>query len=111
MRWIKKVIIWAVCLCALFPIVCNILVVATTSGRVYDTQDKLPEHRMALVLGTSHRTVAGGPNPYFQKRIETAAELFRNGKVDHFILSGDNRSKYYNEPNEMRKSLVKQGVP
>jgi SanA protein len=66
---------------------------------------------MALVLGTSSKLVGGGPNPFFEQRMETAADLFRNGKIDHFILSGDNRSRYYNEPMEMRKALVKKGVP
>ena len=27
------------------------------------------------------------------------------------MLSGDNRTKYYNEPNEMKKALMKLGVP
>jgi SanA protein len=111
MRWIKRIFFWTIGLGALFPILCNFWVVGTTSAKVYDTQQQLPDHRMALVLGTSHRTVAGAPNPYFEKRMETAAELFKNGKADHFILSGDNRSRYYNEPFEMRKSLVKKGVP
>ncbi len=111
MRWIKRIIFWGVGVGALFFILCNVWVVGSTSSKVYETQQQLPEHRMGLVLGTSHRTVAGAPNPYFEKRMETAAELFNNGKVDHFILSGDNRSRYYNEPMEMRKALVKKGVP
>jgi SanA protein len=111
MRWLRRIIFWAIGLAALFLILCNVWVVGTTTGRVYETQQQLPAHRMALVLGTSHRTIAGAPNPYFEKRMETAAELFKNGKVDHFILSGDNRSRYYNEPIEMRKSLVKKGIP
>jgi SanA protein len=111
MRWLKRIIIWSVFAGALFLILCNIWIVLTTSSRVYEEQGKLPDHRIALVLGTSHRTMTGGPNPYFEKRMETAAELFQSGKVDHFILSGDNRSRYYNEPIEMRKSLVKKGVP
>jgi SanA protein len=111
MRWLKRIIIWGIGTAALFLILCNVWVVATTSTNVYEKEEQLPSHRMALVLGTSHRTIAGGPNPYFEKRMETAASLFKNGKIDHFILSGDNRSRYYNEPNEMRKSLVSKGVP
>ncbi|HMG93801.1 MAG TPA: ElyC/SanA/YdcF family protein, partial [Chryseolinea sp.] len=44
-------------------------------------------------------------------RMETAAQLYKMGKIDHLILSGDNRSKYYNEPIEMQKALIKLGVP
>jgi SanA protein len=91
--------------------VCNIWIVKSTEAKVYSDLSKLPDHRVALVLGTSHRSVGGGPNPFFQNRIKTAAELYRLGKIDHFILSGDNSTRYYNEPIEMRKALIKEGVP
>ena len=71
----------------------------------------MPHHRIALVLGTSHRTTKGDPNPFFEKRIETAADLYHKGKIDHLILSGDNRTIYYNEPMAMLKALLKKGVP
>jgi SanA protein len=78
---------------------------------VFSDLSKLPDHRVALVLGASSKSVGGGPNPFFQNRIKTAAELYRLGKIDHFILSGDNRTRFYNEPVEMRKALIKEGVP
>ena len=111
MRWLKRILWWSVAGGALFLILCNVWVVSTTAGKVYEEEKDLPGHRMALVLGTSHRTVAGGPNPFFETRMQTAASLFHHGKVDHFILSRDNRWLYYNEPVEMRKSLVGLGVP
>ena len=89
----------------------NVWIVESTEGRVYSDLNRLPDHRIALVLGTSYRSVGGGPNPFFQKRIEMAATLYSMGKIDHFILSGDNSTKYYNEPLEMQKALVKKGVP
>jgi SanA protein len=66
---------------------------------------------VALVLGTSHKSVGGGPNPFFEFRIKIAGELYRLGKIDHFILSGDNSTPFYNEPIEMKKALIKEGVP
>jgi SanA protein len=32
-------------------------------------------------------------------------------KVTHIIVSGDNRTRFYNEPLEMKKALLKLGVP
>lgn len=90
---------------------CNIWIVKSTEEKVYSDLALLPDHRMALVLGTSHRSVGGGPNPFFQKRIEMAAMLYAMGRIDHFILSGDNSTRYYNEPVEMKKALIRQGVP
>jgi len=111
MRWLKRFVLW-VCLPVILVIsACNIWVVESTEANVYSDLRLLPDHRIALVLGTSHRSVGGGPNPFFQNRIEMAATLYSMGKIDHFILSGDNSTKYYNEPMEMKKALIKKGVP
>lgn len=111
MRWVKRIILALILLFVVILSACNIWIVKSTEEKVYSDLSKLPEHRVALVLGTSHRLVGGGPNPFFQNRIRTAAALYRLGKIDHFILSGDNRTRYYNEPIEMRKALIKEGVP
>jgi SanA protein len=111
MRWVKRIFLTLVLLLVMILGVSNMWIVLSTEDRVYTDLTRLPEHRVALVLGTSHRVVGGGPNPYFRKRIETAAALYKLGKIDHFILSGDNRTMYYNEPWEMRKALIAEGVP
>jgi SanA protein len=33
------------------------------------------------------------------------------GKIDYIIVSGDNRTQYYNEPQTMKEDLVARGVP
>lgn len=114
MSWIKKVLKWA--LVALGLIVCallvsNIWVVKSTEDEVFTNSNDVPGATVALVLGTSNKLTNGLPNPFFNNRITTAATLYKEGKVTHFILSGDNRTIYYNEPFEMRKALLKWGVP
>jgi SanA protein len=94
-----------------FVLASNLWVVFSTRSKVLIDQQQLQERGVALVLGTSHRMISGVPNPFFENRIATAADLYRNGKVLHFILSGDNRTRYYNEPMEMKKALMKLGVP
>jgi SanA protein len=111
MRRIRRVFFIIIILIVVFLVSCNVWVVWSTGDSVYHDSALLPDHRMALVLGTSNKTVSGKPNPYFEKRMETAAQLFSGGKIDHFIVSGDNRSIYYNEPIEMRKALLKKGIP
>lgn len=111
MRWLKRFVLWTPLLLALIVIACNVWIVKSTEGKVYSDLALLPEHRIALVLGTSYRSAGGGPNPFFQKRIEMAATLYSMGKIDHFILSGDNSTRYYNEPVEMKKALIRKGVP
>ena len=86
-------------------------VVRSTEDRIFTDTDLIPANRVGLVLGTSHRTRAGRPNPFFENRIRAAVTLYRAGKVEHLLLSGDNGHAYYNEPLEMKKALVERGIP
>ena len=111
MRWLIRTVSTAFIVFVLLIIITNLWIVLSTDHQVFSDLTKLPDHRVALVLGTSNKTAGGNINPFFSKRMETAAELYRMGKIDHLILSGDNRSMYYNEPMEMQKALIKLGVP
>lgn len=112
MRWLIRTVFTALLVFVLLVITSNLWIVQSTTSRVFRDAADLPNHRVALVLGTSNKTVSGDVNPYFAKRMETAAALYKEGKIDHLILSGDNwSSKYYNEPQQMRKALIKLGVP
>lgn len=110
-RWLKRILVSLIIFVFVFLLFCNVWIVSSTADRVYTDINQLPDHRIALVLGTSHKVAGGGANPFFEKRMQTAAELYKKGKIDHFILSGDNSSKFYNEPVAMRKALMKLGVP
>jgi SanA protein len=111
MRKVRRILFLLILALFLSIFVVNVWVVKSTEKKVYSDSSSLPEKRVALVLGTSHRTVKGKPNPFFEKRMETAAHLYHEGKVSHFILSGDNRTQYYNEPMTMKRALVSKGVP
>jgi SanA protein len=111
MRLVSKIILAFVLIFIVILVVCNVWIVKSTEGRVFSDLSKLPDHRVALVLGTSHRSAGGEPNPFFHNRIKTAAHLYELGKIDHFILSGDNSTRFYNEPIEMKKALIEAGVP
>lgn len=99
----------------LFPLVLlfvtNQIINTSTQKHLYDTLDQLPENRVGLVLGTSPRIRDGRANPYFSNRMEAAADLYHNNKVEYLIVSGDNRTRYYNEPEYMRQALIELGVP
>jgi SanA protein len=92
-------------------IITNVWVVRSTASSVFDSIEDIPEGRVGLVLGTSHKLMDGTPNPFFEQRIAAAAKLYEQNKIRHIIVSGDNRTKYYNEPHEMQKALIRKGVP
>lgn len=79
-------------------------------GNLYDDVAKLPAAKVGLVFGTSDR-YKGRENKYFRYRIDAAVEVWKAGKVETLIVSGDNRSQYYNEPEKMKAALMEEGVP
>lgn len=89
----------------------NAWIIESTKGNIYYSIDNLPVKNVALVLGTSDKLMSGENNPFFQTRINMAANLYKSGKVKHLLLSGDNRSKYYNEPQKMKNALKDMGIP
>lgn len=92
-------------------IACNIWVINSTRDKIFYSVEKLPAHKVALILGTSKYSRSGRPNLFFRTRIEAAAEIYKNYKAAYFIASGDNSLSYYNEPQDMKKSLIAHGIP
>ncbi|NDW08203.1 vancomycin high temperature exclusion protein [Dysgonomonas sp. 520] len=82
-----------------------------TDAFVFDDVGDVPPCKVALVLGASKNLANGQSNPYFDYRIRAAKELYEAGKVKAFVVSGDNRRHSYNEPEDMRQALMKEGIP
>src|SRR5215472_4452951 len=72
---------------------------------------RVPAADVALVLGTAPIGPEGGPNRYFEYRLDAAAALWKAGKVKFLLVSGDSRQPDYDEPSAMRAGLIKRGVP
>jgi len=89
----------------------NFKINAESEDYVTSELSKLPNEKTGLLLGTSKTLSNGVPNAYFFNRIFAAANLYKSGKVQNIIVSGDNSKKDYNEPEEMKNELVKAGVP
>ena len=50
-------------------------------------------------------------NLYFKYRIDATVSLFKSGKINFVLISGDNSSADYNEPEDMKQELMKRGIP
>jgi SanA protein len=81
------------------------------SHAIYETLESVPAKRAALVLGTAKYKVGGGKNYFYTYRMRAAVALWKAGKVNAIVVSGDNGTKYYDETTKMFKDLVKAGVP
>ena len=112
--FIRLIIRWGViCAMAVLAIVglCNLIVIQSARGRTYSDVDKIPYHKVGLVLGTIPKLSNGNDNYYYKCRMQATAELYFAGKISYIIASGDNHIKEYNEPECMLNSLVALGVP
>ena len=78
-------------------------------GLIYEDLDALPARRAAVVFGAGVR--GGQPTPVLYDRVATAAALYKAGAVDLLLMSGDNRTPYYDEPAVMRRTAIRLGVP
>ncbi|MCB0767657.1 MAG: YdcF family protein [Flavobacteriales bacterium] len=99
-----------VCVPIIATLISERLIKANALGRSFDSTEEVPHHPVALVLGTAAGSASGRPNAYFVNRVQAAAALYHAGKVDHLLLSGDNGIQGYNEPMDMRRSLMDLGV-
>lgn len=69
-----------------------------------------PHAQTALLLGALVRR-DGTPSGMLADRIEVAAQLYRDGKVEKVLASGDHGRVDYDEVNAMRRGLIAAGVP
>ena len=79
-------------------------------GTCYRSVDRIPVRMVGLVLGCVKKT-GSRDNLYFNTRIDAAEKLFKAGKVQYLIVSGDNHRNGYDEPTDMKAALVARGIP
>lgn len=74
------------------------------------TVDNVPAKRVAIVFGAGLLR-DGSAGPVLRDRVETAVQLYQQGKVKKLLMSGDNRFVEYNEPEAMRQYALDLGIP
>lgn len=97
--------------CAGTSFICFSVVKNNAENRLYSDVKQIPHNKFGLLLGTAPVTPWGVHNNYYDYRINAATELFKAGKIDYILVSGDNHSTDYDEPTCMRDSLMVRGIP
>lgn len=97
--------------CFLSLLLCNSWINRSTVSQLYNDSSTIPVRKVGLVLGASKNTIRGTNNLYFTYRMQAAYELYKTGKVQYLLLSGDNHTEGYDEPTDMRDALIRLGVP
>ena len=73
------------------------------------TVEDAPSARVALVLGARVYN-SGRLSAMLRDRVDTAVDLYKAGKVDKLLVSGDNSSSDYDEPGAMMAHAIELGV-
>ncbi len=110
-RKLLKLLLIILIIPLLLLLVCNYTIDNAAEGKTFSTSETIPKNRVGLVLGTSKKLTNGRPNLYYSYRIDATLALFKAGKIDFVLVSGDNGTVYYNEPTTMQKDLIKGGIP
>ncbi|MFE0255159.1 vancomycin high temperature exclusion protein [Streptomyces sp. NPDC059010] len=97
--------VMAGCVLALLPATWMYVV---TGDRLRTTAD-VPRTDVAVVFGAG--LWDGEPSPYLAHRLDAAAELYRAGRIEVVLVTGDNSREDYDEPDAMRAYLTRHGVP
>ena len=85
------------------------ILVLYAKPRTFSVKDVSPR-RVVIVFGAGLWR-DGTPTPILRDRVQTAANLYFDGKVEKLLMSGDNRFVDYNEPESMRQYALSLGVP
>ncbi len=80
-------------------------------GLTYDDIDTIPKNNVGLVLGASKWAPSGSINLFYKHRVDAAVALYKAGKIDYILVSGDNGRKDYDEPTDFKNDLVANGIP
>jgi SanA protein len=81
-----------------------------TRDRIYASVAETPARPAAIVFGAGYWP-SGRLSDALADRMDTALELYRAGRVNKLLLTGDNRFENYNEPGRMMEYALAQGVP
>lgn len=111
----KKLLKWTMVLglvlSMLFILFANYRINHTTANQIFTNTELIPHNKVGLLLGTSKYLKSGNSNLYFEYRITATESLFKSGKIENVVISGDNSRKDYNEPQDMKNELIKRGIP
>jgi SanA protein len=95
----------------LFTIVAVANLVVWRGGRGMTSDPaRVPHAQVALVLG-AQVYADGRPSPMLADRVKAAEALYRAGRVDKLLVSGDHSRVDYDEVGTMRRMLLADGIP
>lgn len=108
----QKLVSFYLVLSMLFMVcLCDFTILKNSETKVYSSANEIPHNKVGVILGASKNLSNGSRNPYFQNRLLAAIKLYNAQKIDYILVSGENSSVTYNEPEDFKNELLKAGIP
>ncbi|MBU3012795.1 YdcF family protein [Polaribacter vadi] len=107
----SKILLFFGLFCLISIFISNIIIQKNATEKVFSETKNIPENKIGLILGTSKYLRNGYINLYYKYRLDAAINLFKSGKINFIVISGDNGSKSYDEPTDFKNDLIKAGIP
>lgn len=106
-----KLLGWLLAIAFLSILLSNFVISSAAEGKTFSAVEEVAKNRVGLVLGTAKNLIGGRPNLYYSNRISATIALYNAGKIEFVLVSGDNGTKYYNEPKTIKEDLIAGGIP
>jgi SanA protein len=87
----------------------RIVILLYSKSSIVSLEDT-PHAKVVIVFGAGLRRDSS-PTPILGDRVSTAVDLYKAGKVEKILMTGDNQFVDYNEPASMAKFAEELGVP
>jgi SanA protein len=110
MQPVKRILAGAAGLVVAAVAIPNLVVWRGGSGPVTSDPAQVPHAQAALVLGAQVKP-DGQPSAMLADRVRAAEDLYRAGRVDKLLLSGDHSRVDYDEVGTMRRMMLADGIP
>jgi len=107
----RKFLLLLIAISVIIVLTANYAIAKNAENKTFDKADKIAKNKVGLVLGTSQYLKNGYLNLFFKYRIDATVELYKKGKIDFVLVSGDNSRKNYDEPTAFKNELIKRGIP
>lgn len=88
----------------------NSLIVRSSSPSIFNNISDLPQAQAVMILGSKVYS-SGKLSDILLDRTLTAMEVYKSGKADKILVSGDHGTNEYDEVNTVKQYLLKNQVP
>ncbi len=95
----------------LFILFANYSIGKSAESKVFSDTSNIEKNKVGLVLGTAKYLKSGYLNLYFKYRIDATVKLYKAGKIEFVLVSGDNGNTEYDEPTDFKEALIERGIP